>query len=273
MAGVFGDYDLVGRRGLEIGALARPFLKGVAGVEVFNLDHLTTEAIKAKYAGNPRVRQKDIVAVDFVLDGERPIHEIVGSAAPFDFAVGIHVGEHVPDLLGWLDDLAAALTPQGVIALALPDKRRCFDVVRPVTTLGGLVGAWLEGRRRPPPSVVFDAYANTYMHQKSPVWVPVLAPGQLRRVGTPESALAQARLARDGYVDTHCWVFTARTFVGLLEALHHLGLLRFRVRHFEVPPAAFAEFHVLLEKCEDPAAITASLARARAVADGDPIPG
>jgi Methyltransferase domain len=273
VAGVFGDYALAGRRGIEIGALSRPFLKGVAGVEVFNLDHVSTEDLRAKYADNPRIRPEDIVPVDFVLDGVRPVHEIVAAAAPFDFAVGIHVGEHVPDLLGWLDDLAAALTPDGVIALALPDKRRCFDLVRPLTTVEGLVGAWLEARRRPPPAVVFEAYSSTYMRGPAPVWVPLLAPGQLRRVGTLESGLDQARKARDGYVDAHCWVFTARCFVGLLEDLHRLGLLRFRVRHFEVPPPAFAEFHVLFEKSTDPAAIAASLARARAVAEGDPIPG
>jgi hypothetical protein len=273
VAGVFGDYSFAGRRGLEIGALARPFLKGVEGVRVFNLDHLDTEALKAKYAGNPRVCRADIVPVDFVLDGTRPIHEIVASAAPFDFAVGIHVGEHVPDLLGWLNDLAAALTPEGVIGLALPDKRRCFDLARRLTTVEGLVGAALEGRKRPPPSVVFEAYSNTYMRGPAPVWVPLLSPRQLRRVGTLESGFAQAKLARDGYVDAHCWVFTPRSFVGLCEDLHRLDLLRFRLRHFEVPPPDYAEFHVLLEKCADADAIAASLAAARAIAEGDPIPG
>ena len=117
--------------------------------------------------------------------------------------------------------------------------------------------------------MVFEAYSHTYMRGRAPVWVPVLAPGQLRRVGTLESGFAQAKRAQNGYVDTHCWVFTARSFVGLLEDLHRLGLLRFRVRHFEVPPPAFAEFHVLLEKCEDAAAIANSLAQARAIAQGD----
>jgi hypothetical protein len=273
VAGVFGDYPLAGRRGLEIGALSRPFLKGVAGVTVFNLDHLPTAALKAKYAGNPRIRQQDIVPVDFVLDGTRPIHEVVAAAAPFDFAVGIHVAEHVPDLLGWLDDLAAALTPDGVIALALPDKRRCFDLARPLSTVEALVGAQLEERRRPPPAVVFEAYANTYMHKASPVWVPVLKPSELRRAGSLESGLAQARLARETYVDAHCWVFTARAFVRILAALHRLDLLRFRVRHFEVPPPEFAEFHVLLEKCADQAAVATSLHAAWEIADRDPIPG
>jgi hypothetical protein len=273
VTGVFGDYGFAGRRGLEIGALARPFLEGVPGVRVYNLDHLPTAALKAKYAGNPRVRQEAIVPVDFVLDGVRPVHEIVAPGAPFDFAVGIHVGEHVPDLLGWLDDLAAALVPDGVIGLALPDKRRCFDLARPLSTVEALVGAHLEGRKRPPPTVVLEAYSRTFLHGRSPSWVPLLEPAALRRVGTLATAYAKAQAARDGYVDSHCWVFTARSFVAVLAALHGLGLLRFRLRHFAVPPPAFAEFHVLLEKCDDAAAITASLAAARAVAARDPLPG
>ena len=273
ITGVFGDYVLAGKSGLEIGALSRPFLKGIEGVTVFNLDHLPTEKLKEKYFGNRRIRQEDIVPVDFVLDGERPIHEIVAAKAPFDFAVGIHVGEHVPDLLGWLDDIATALSSSGVIALALPDKRRCFDVARPLSTVGEVVGAQIEGRKRPPPAVVFEAYSNLYVHRGHPVWVPVLKLAALQKSGSLTLGYDQARLAREQYVDAHCWVFTARSFVRVMQALHELALLKHRIRHFEVPPAEYAEFHVLFEKCEDAAAIADSLRTAWAIADRDPIPG
>jgi hypothetical protein len=268
-ATMFGQYDVAGKRGIEFGALSRPLLRDVAGVTVHYVDHLSTEEIKKKYLANENIRQEDIVDVSYVADG-RPLREIIPHK--YDFALGSHVGEHVPDLLGWWNELAEILVENGQIVLALPDKRRCFDIIRRLSSTADVVGAWLEQRKKPSAAASFEQGAYTHIFNGAPVWMQLKPPEELNRSGTLAKGLERARQAATEYVDTHCWVFTPRSFMAILRDLAEMQILPFKVRHFQIPPQTHAEFYVCLQKCADPVEIAASIEWARAVADSDPLP-
>ena len=76
---------------------------------------------------DPNVDVRNLVNVDFVLE-QGPLREIAANEAPFDYAIASHVFEHLPDPIGWLTELHSLLSPGGVIALAIPDKRYTFDI-------------------------------------------------------------------------------------------------------------------------------------------------
>ena len=52
-----------------------------------------------------------------------------------DFIIANHLLEHVADPIGALEEWYRLLRPDGILFLALPDKRVTFDKDRPRTTL------------------------------------------------------------------------------------------------------------------------------------------
>ncbi|MBA3780525.1 MAG: methyltransferase domain-containing protein [Nocardioides sp.] len=68
---------------------------------------------------------------------------------PYAWGIASHVIEHIPDLVGWLAQLADVVADDGVLVLAVPDKGYGFDAHRPLTTVGQILAAHEEGHTRP----------------------------------------------------------------------------------------------------------------------------
>ena len=236
--------------GLEIGPLCWPVV-AKSEAKIFYADHATTEQLKALYKGDKGVPQDQIVPIDYALQG-RPLAQTVGKKK-FDYIIASHVIEHVPDMVGWLQETASILKPGGVLSLAIPDKRFTFDIDRHVSTPGVAIGAHLDRRTKPDSATVFD-----YFHQYRTKVDPALAwAGHLyvtekagpHRYSLAE-ALAQTKVNRDTdqYVDTHCFVFTPESFIQILQALIELSLLPYKVASFHATTQNEYEFFISLEK-------------------------
>ncbi len=231
--------------GLEIGALASPMLRPPAARMKF-VDHADSAALRAKYAGDPAVALDDIVAVDAVW-GDNTLAQCFPGER-FDFVIASHVIEHVPDMIGWLGEVADILAPDGRLILAIPDRRYSFDLLRRETTLTDLIDAHLRGAKRPTPGQVFDVNANAVAHDHMAAWFtpPVVPPPHYASRGW---ALTQARAAQAGtYIDGHCSVFTARSLLELLDGLLELDLVRFRLERFHVAAVGSAEMSLVLRR-------------------------
>jgi hypothetical protein len=265
---LFGDYDFSGKTGIEFGALSRPLLRGMA--EMRYADHLPTDRLKQKYENDPSICQVDVVDVDYVVDGSARLRETIPASVVFDFAAGSHVGEHVPDFLGWLSEIADVLVGEGRIFLVLPDKRRCFDIARPPSTTADVVGAWLEKRRKPGPATVFSGMVELYNFDGKPAWPGIKPLSRLKRTGGPRQALASSQRCLDQYIDVHCWVFTPLSFMRIVNDLCELAIFPFKVTRFRVPRRRGpAEFYVALQKCGDQHEIRRSAAEALEIARRD----
>jgi SAM-dependent methyltransferase len=245
--------DLHAGVGLELGALASPVVTRDMG-RVYYVDHATTHDLKQKYALDPGVDASAIVEVDFVWqDGS--LVEMTADAGPFDYAIACQVAEHVPDLLTWLQQLSAVLRPGGVLCLVLPDKRFTFDATRRLSRVADLLDAHWRKLPRPSPSQIYDSIANTCEKgvDLSLTWRRGFVDTSIRADKlTPREALEIARRSAEqgDYIDSHCWVFTPRSFLEVMTEVHHLGLLPFELKSFRETGFREAEFYAILGKPE-----------------------
>jgi len=235
--------------GLEIGALHAPILRK-PDYDVLYVDYATTDVLRANQI-DPAIDRGAIVNVDIVW-GETPLRDAVGRTV--DFIAASHVIEHVPDLIGWLQELRAVLRAGGVLGLAVPDKRFTFDALRQDSTLAQAVEAYVAGYRRPSLRQVFDVAALGIEVDSAKVWS-----GEFdARAARPE---VQGRLAsalqltrglhrKPRYQDAHCWVFTPAAFLDLIEDFAVLDLFPFHLAAFHPTPDGGTEFYVRLTAAE-----------------------
>jgi hypothetical protein len=233
--------------GLEIGPSYNPTLPKSAGFRVETLDHLDQAALLEQYSRLPdaSAATKFIEPVDYVTSG-RSMLEVIREHHKYDFIIASHVIEHTPDLLGFLQDSEALLKPDGVLALAIPDKRYCFDIFQPLSSTGQVLDAHDARRARPSPGAVFDFYASSARRDSQPSWSPLLEVEP--RLEGEFSAAAEnynRALTSDAYNDVHVWRFVPSSFRLILRDLNALGALGLLEQKIVVDPAQ-AEFFVYL---------------------------
>ena len=227
-------------------------------------DYLDADGLRAKYRADPNVDISRIVDVDVIWAGG-PLAACLPPGTVLDYVFASHVMEHIPDLVGWFAEIAAVLRPGGLVALAIPDKRFTFDLLRAPSRLGDLIDAHLQGLRRPAPWQVFDHHAHAVrLDDFRAAWEGRIDPAALAHHADAAIALQCAEQARAGaHLDVHCWVFTPRSLMQRLGELVALGLLPYRCHAFyETEPCAI-EMLLVLERCPegfDRAAAIASFA-------------
>ncbi|MBW4693766.1 MAG: class I SAM-dependent methyltransferase [Lyngbya sp. HA4199-MV5] len=219
--------------GVEIGPLTNPIVTRDMG-SIYYIDHASTEDLQAKYANDPATDISKIVDVDYIW-GERSLAELTQNKQPFDYLIASHVIEHVPDLIGWLNEIRAILKPGGILSLAVPDKRQCFDYERQLTRLSDVFEAYLCRRKKPSSRQIFDHVASIVHLEGKYTWSKkVDETAEFTRYYSLNDAQVAAKSAfeSDVYHDVHCWVFTPNSFFKLLRELAELGLLQFEVIQF-----------------------------------------
>jgi hypothetical protein len=232
--------------GLEIGPSFNPLLPKAAGYHVETLDHATADQLREKYGADPNVDIARIEDVDFVANG-RPIAEVVGKPGHYDYIIASHVIEHAPDLLGFLKDCETLLNRSGTLVLAVPDKRRCFDLLQPLTSTGMILQAHEERRTRHPPSALFDDIAYNVYRDGLGGWGKGYA-GRLtfvRDLGTAH-LLFNEMLGSSTYIDTHAWRFTPSSFRLIASDLHAIGAIGLREQTFH--ESDMHEFYIALSR-------------------------
>lgn len=271
-ARIVGDADLRQGRCLEIGPLANPVVDpDVADVRY--VDVVDRAGLVAHYDGDPAVDPDAIPEQHFWLtrpDGTvSTLAEAVAADAPYQHVVASHVIEHVPDLVGWLRDVAQVLTWDGALVLAVPDRRYCFDVHRAPATVGQVVQAHLDGDRTPSARAVLDHFMRAVDYSAEQAWAGERPPTQ----GSHPIDDVRRHLARQqagDYVDCHVWPLTPRGFADLMDDLLALGEVDFAVERLTATRVGEQEFYATLRRLDrrrEPAAATeearAALARLR----------
>ena len=165
-------FDFSVGRGLEIGPLHNTAVP-VARADVRYLDVFDRDQLIANWEHDPGVDAHAIPPIDYVLsDGDRvrSIPETIGHRDRFDWVMASHVIEHVPDAIGWLGEIADVVEDGGALVLAVPDRRYCFDLHRPGTTVGQMLQAHELGETVPSVRAVFD-YKRGHASVRAPmVW-------------------------------------------------------------------------------------------------------
>lgn len=260
---ILGPLNVAGL-GLEVAPYFNPLvLKKEYNVDY--ADYVSTEELRAKAALNPGAKNSEVPAIDYVWIPGKPLRSCIPNRKCYDYAVASHVVEHVPNVIGWLNDILVVMKNGATLALCVPDKRYSMDHYRRETTLGQLIGAWIEDRAIPTPSQVFDFLSQTYYDLgKRPA--PYELGIDFEKVERHYSDLKALEYAfwthnEKAYLDTHCTVWNPENFQKLFARLIEMKIMNVSMSE-PVESAARGEFIVHLTKLGEPETVRPASTRA-----------
>jgi SAM-dependent methyltransferase len=235
---------------LEVGASYSPIAPRAEGWNAAIVDHAPRQVLVEKYVGHPDIWVERIEDVDFIWT-EGTLADAVPASehGSFDVLVASHVIEHTPDLVAFFSAAQRILRPEGVIVLAVPDKRFCFDYFRPIALTADVLEAHDARRTRHTRRTGYAHWAHTVLNNGEGAW------GQhkletLRFANSFSVAMAMrnglSEAASAAYVDLHNWTFTPSSFQLILLELARLGLCDWQVDW--INPAEGCEFRTRLRR-------------------------
>lgn len=245
--------------GIEIGPWFNPICPKREGYAALVLDVFDQAELKERARNDPGIDQE-------MVDRIEPV-DIVGSVAEMDqlvasrnmngtldYVVSSHNFEHIPDPIRFLRACAGVLNADGVLSMAVPDRRTCFDHFRPHSTTGDILEAFWARRVKPSPAQIFSHIslhaANTIEGVERIGWGLSSSPAQvsLRDTITNAYDVAQRHLSNDDepYFDAHCWTFCPSSFEAIILDLNALGLINLSLRR--IVSYGGHEFYVHLER-------------------------
>lgn len=244
-------------RGIEIGPYFSPLASKREGYNCLYLDVFDTPTLKRRAEADktlPRETVHKVEPVDLVGSALRidALCREAGHTEPFDYVVSSHNFEHLPNPIKFLQACGRILKKGGVLSMAVPDKRACFDFFRPRTSLSAWIDAYFEDRDRPSHAQVFEQDALISKYVDGNLSLIAFTLDQDREKIRADENLAGAFAAwgkrrdmREGpYVDVHCSAFVPSSFRLLLTDAFFLGLSPFAVE--EVTDTGQSEFYAHL---------------------------
>jgi len=209
--------------GLEIGASFNPIASKKNGYHIEILDYLSREELIAKYRGQPTVPanlEELVEDVDYVWHGER-YPELVKKR--YDYIISSHLIEHIPDVIGHINDCCELLNGGGVYSLVVPDKRYTFDIMRKETTAGQLISR--IGQTRYADETIVDYVSKVVKNGDAISWGKLCTERNFSPVYDEESVKQAKEHPQEITLDIHASVFTPKSFAEAMDALYRKGLI------------------------------------------------
>ncbi len=215
-------------RGIEIAPAYSPIAPKSEGFNVQIIDVCNRQQLLEKFKDYP-VDLTRIEEVDFVWSGQS-YAELVGQTKCFDFIIASHVIEHTTDIISFLNDCDELLKEDGVLSLAIPDKRTCFDYFRPLSGIDKAIDAFLHKNKIHTVGTLVDYELNHCCKVSGLMSWFLNDDGDFMLPFRME--VVKARLNKDrtssNYEDAHNWVFVPHSFRLLIHDLYELGLINLR---------------------------------------------
>jgi|SRR6516162_2044250 hypothetical protein len=210
--------------GLEIGPSFNPLAPKRAGYNVKIIDFMSTDELISLNAARGYDINK-IEPVDYIWDG-RNLQDIIGHNQKFDWIIASHVIEHTPDFITFVNDCGCILAEDGILSLAIPDKRCCFDYFRPVSSLSQVVDAFIARRKFHSPGSVLEYFLYHCWKNETLSWDKNYS-GDMRfpySLQIAKDMFAKSASCQD-YIDIHAWCFTPSSFRLLMYDLASAQLI------------------------------------------------
>jgi SAM-dependent methyltransferase len=250
------------QKGIEIGPYFRPLMPKKAGNHCLVLDVFDGPTLRQKAAADENI-PKDLIAdiedVDLI-GSSTEIAELASKypANSFDYVISSHNLEHLPDPIRFLQGCQRVLKPGGVVSMALPDRRVCFDYFRPHSTTADWLDAFFHGSKRPSPAQVFtqNSLHSRYLRGEHLLLGFSLDenPASVIPLQTLEEAFKRwtdfNANPDETYHDVHCWAFTPASLELILTDLRYLGVLHLEIQ--QISGTYENEFFVRLTNPEKP---------------------
>ena len=250
--------DLSGK-GMEVAPYFNPTLPKRDGNDVLILDVFDTERLRllAKMDKDiPNERIHEIEDVDFVGDACQ-IGQVVREeslAGKLSYIISSHNFEHLPNPILFLQGCSDALKEGGVLSMAVPDYRACYDFFRMPTRLSDWLLAYHQNFKQPPEHIIFDSVSmsSRYLKDgKSMTGCDIHKddPGKFTSnhdLVTAYRDYQSSLLSNRAYTDVHCSVVFPELLELLLRDLRKIGLIDLDV--LEISKTQGGEFFVHLSK-------------------------
>jgi SAM-dependent methyltransferase len=249
-------YITKNQKGIEIGPWFAPLAPKREGYNCLSFDVFDTDTLKQMAEQDPAVHRNQIVDIESVdiVGSAVNIRDVIaarGDLGSFDYIVSSHNFEHLPDPLRFLQGCECVLKAGGMLSMAIPDKRTCFDYFQPISTLGSWLEAFFDKRTHPTPLQLLEhcSLRSEYAKngEKSLVFLDVEDPKNVIALKSLKEAynlmIEMTRSDNAAYPDVHCSVLTPSTFSLILRDLTFLGLLKLSIEEIVQNNA---EFHVHL---------------------------
>jgi SAM-dependent methyltransferase len=238
--------------GLEVAPYFDPFIKK-SEYDVLYTDHISTEEIRDKTKENPTFLGVEVAPVDFVWKPATSLRECTPVQLEFDYVVASHVMEHVPNPIGWLNEILSVTKVGGKIALFLPNRRGTADFYRNVTSFSEIVDLWLSQPNVPTSRQVADFMAASFMNNQggNNFFHDLVEPASSERCYTDAEAIDSATFVplNNNYIDVHATVWEPAHFVSTFHRLKETGLINVDISE---PTSEVSEFLVVLTKLGTP---------------------
>jgi hypothetical protein len=238
--------------GLEIAPYFDPFLLKQDYSNLFYTDYLSNHELLEKAKQNPGFIDGGVLPeIDFVWSPGVVLSDCVPSGVRFDYAVASHVMEHVPNPIGWMNEILATMADGGRLALFLPDRRTNMDRDRNLTTFGELVGLWASQPSVPTAMQVADFLAHSIDIDSAEVLAgrAATAPGRSHYPDQEVVSFASWVATTGRYLDIHCTVWEPEQFVAVIRRAAEAGLMNVDVSQ---TCDDLVEFAVILTKRGSP---------------------
>jgi predicted SAM-dependent methyltransferase len=245
--------------GIEVAPNFNAAIRKSDGFPVLILDVFNTESLRETALKNPHIpnaRIDEIEEVDIVGDASAigSLTQAHGHNGNLNYIVSSHNFEHLPNPILFLQGCAEVLKAGGILSMAVPDCRACFDHFRYPTRLSDWLDAYHTDRKQPSPSTIFDAsvsHAMYYVDGQRHTGCSLQTGNLDNFIPSRDVRLAYSNYLQHvekigTYKDTHCSVFFPETLELMLRDLRYLGLLELDV--VEISPTIGFEFFIHLRK-------------------------
>lgn len=239
--------------GLEIGPSLRPCAPKSEGYHVEIVDWLDKEGLIEKYR-SMGIDTGRIEEVDYIWDG-RPYTELTGRKESYDYIIASHVIEHVPDFVGFLRDCSEMLKQDGILSLAIPDKRFTLDHFRMVTTTGKVINDYFSEDKYGSMGALTDYWNHVVRRNGLTSWPR----GQDKSIPDKYEFIHDEAFNRQSFKDSvgvqavrdfHQNAFTPASFELLIYELWEYGLIDLKIAQLYDTEAE--EFIVSMRKSKNP---------------------
>jgi SAM-dependent methyltransferase len=227
--------------GLEIAPYFRPLAPKRLGYNVKVVDVFPKEELRKKAAGDPAIPNNLISAiedVDFIGSAGdlRQLLEKELEESSLDYIVSSHNFEHLPNPVQFLIDSQYFLAPDGVLSMAIPDLRCCFDFFQWPTMIDEWLCSYLNQKPAPEPSDIFRMRCrevNNFGYLGYPKDQIFLVGDLADSFNHLTQRMAAGRAFE--YVDAHCSFFTPTSFRLLVRELRFLGIITLDIVNISGP--------------------------------------
>ena len=266
--------------GLEVA----PYFNPAMQKKDYNLryvDYVDNDELKAKAASYPSAEGKVVPEIDWVWIPGKRLRNCIPEEIVFDYALASHVVEHVPNTVGWLNEILEVMRDGAVLALAVPHWSYTMDFYRNVTTFGQLLANWIEAPAVPTPTQLADCLSNSFHDPRDAnhnrvAWHAKQLTRPFSTVDRPYSDQDVLNFAafsynENRYIDTHCTVWTPDSFVENIQRIVDLGIMNVEITLNDDPSNGADEFIVHLTKLGSPTLHRDTVCRDRRLPVASPV--